>query len=193
MPWQKQFDVDDVLDKAMQVFWHHGYSATSVQDLVRETGVNRASLYATYTDKHTLFLASLRMYADSLRQEKLADLERSHSAKESIRRLLLAFADLAAGKGASRGCFLTNTALELAAHDPDAARIVAKAQKDMEAFIAAMIRRGQTADEIPADLDPAVTASGLLATLIGLAVLCRSRPEPRLLKSIVDDAMQRLG
>lgn len=192
MPWQKQFDVEEVLDKAMQVFWHRGYSATSVQDLVRETGVNRASLYATYSDKHALFLASLRMYADSLRQEKLAELERDHSAKESIHRLLLAFADLAAGKGASRGCFLTNTALELAAHDPDAARIVAKAQKEMEAFFAKMIKRGQAADEIPTDRDPAVTASGLLATLIGLAVLCRSRPEPKLLKSIVDDAMQRL-
>jgi TetR/AcrR family transcriptional repressor of nem operon len=192
MPWEKQFDVDEVLDKAMQVFWHRGYSATSVQDLVRQTGVNRASLYATYSDKHALFLASLRMYADNLRQEKLAELELRHSPKEAIRRLLTAFGDLAAGKGASRGCFLTNTALELAAHDPQAARIVARAQTDMEAFFVRMVRRGQEAGEIPMERNPAAIASGLLATLIGLAVLCRSRPEPRLMKSIVDDALQRL-
>lgn len=193
MPWQKQFDVDEVLDRAMQVFWHQGYAATSVQDLVRETGVNRASLYATYSDKHALFMASLRMYADGLRQQKLARLEQAHAPKEAIRQLLLAFTHLGPEKGASRGCFLTNTALELAAHDAEVARVVGRAQKDMEAFLARMIERGQADGTISAACRPASAAGGLLATLIGLAVLCRSRPEPRLLKSIVEDAMLRLG
>lgn len=192
MPWEKQFDVNEVLDKAMQVFWHRGYGATSVQDLVRETGINRGSLYATYRDKHALFLASLRMYAENLRHEKLTQLERDFTPREAIRQLLFAFAELATEKGSSKGCFLTNTALELAAHDSKVAKIVAKAQQDMESFFVRMIERGQDAGEIRATLKPAATASGLLATLIGLAVLCRSRPEPRLLKSIVGDAMQRL-
>lgn len=193
MPWEKQFDVNEVLDKAMQVFWHRGYGATSVQDLVRETGINRGSLYATYRDKHALFLASLRMYADNLRHEKLAQLEARFAPKEAIHQLLLAFADLATQKEGNKGCFLTNTALELAAHDPAAAKVVAKAQKDMEAFFARMIEQGQASGEIPESLKPAATASGLLATLIGLAVLCRSRPERILLQSIVADAMRRLA
>ncbi|MFA6954414.1 MAG: TetR/AcrR family transcriptional regulator [Thermoanaerobaculia bacterium] len=192
MPWEKQFDVNEVLDKAMQVFWHRGYGATSVQDLVKETGINRGSLYATYRDKHALFLASLRMYADNLRHERLAQLEARFAPKEAIHQLLLAFADLATEKGGNKGCFLTNTALELAAHDPVAAKVVAKAQKDMEAFFARMIEQGQASGEIPESLKPAATASGLLATLIGLAVLCRSRPERNLLQSIVADAMRRL-
>jgi TetR/AcrR family transcriptional repressor of nem operon len=192
MPWQKQFDVNEVLDKAMQVFWHRGYGATSVQDLVKETGINRGSLYATYRDKHALFLASLRMYADNLRQEKLAQLEARFAPREAIRQLLLAFADLPSEKGSSRGCFLTNTALELAAHDAKVAKVVAKAQRDMEEFFARMVAKGQASGEMPAGLDPAATASGLLATLIGLAVLCRSRPEASLLHSIVEDAMRRL-
>jgi TetR/AcrR family transcriptional repressor of nem operon len=58
MPWEKQFDVDEVLDRAMQVFWACGYEATSMQQLVERTGINRASLYATYSDKRTLFLAA---------------------------------------------------------------------------------------------------------------------------------------
>jgi len=75
MPAEKQFDVDKVLDKAMQAFWLRGYEATSMQDLVDCTGVNRGSLYATYGDKHTLFLAALRMYDDTLRKKMLAELE----------------------------------------------------------------------------------------------------------------------
>ena len=192
MPWQKQFDVDQVLDKAMQAFWSRGYEATSMQELVTHTGINRASLYATYGDKHALFLAALRVYDDSLRHKRLADLESRYSPREGIRQLFLAFASQASGKGGNRGCFLTNTALELAAHDPEAGRIVAHAQKEIEAFFARMIRKGQAIGDVAARVKPAETASGLLASLIGLAVLTRSRPERALLQTIVEDAVRRL-
>ena len=51
MPWKKQFDIDEVLGKAMAALWHRGYAATSMQNLVECTGVNCASLYATYGSK----------------------------------------------------------------------------------------------------------------------------------------------
>ena len=75
MPWKKQFDADSVLDKAMQAFWARGYDATSMQDLVDCTGINRGSLYATYGDKHTLFVAALRMYDEKIRRQLLSDFE----------------------------------------------------------------------------------------------------------------------
>ena len=62
MPWEKQFDSDAVLDKAMQAFWARGYEATSMQDLVDCMGINRGSLYATFGDKHSLFIQALRRY-----------------------------------------------------------------------------------------------------------------------------------
>jgi len=192
VPWEKSFDVDEVLDKAMQAFWSRGYEATSMQDLVQRTGVNRASLYSTYRDKHALFIASLRMYDNGLRHERLAKLEYRYGPREAIRRLLLAFTENVSEKGGNRGCFLTNTALELAAHDPEAGRIVAHAQREIEAFFGRMIRKGKTEGEIASHVKPAEAASGLLASLIGLAVLARSRPERALLQAIVDDALRRL-
>jgi TetR/AcrR family transcriptional repressor of nem operon len=192
MPWEKQFDVDQVLEKAMRAFWSRGYEATSMRDLVDRMGINRGSLYSTYRDKHALFLAALRMYDDRLRHERLAELESRHGPREAIRRLFLAFTSEVSEKGGNRGCFLTNTALELAAHDPEAGRIVAHAQREIEAFFARMIKKGQAEGEIAPNVNPAKTASGLLASLIGLAVLTRSRPERALLHSIVDDAVRRL-
>jgi TetR/AcrR family transcriptional repressor of nem operon len=193
MPWEKQFDVDEVLEKAMHAFWSRGYEATSMQDLVTRTGVNRGSLYATYRDKHALFLAALRMYDERQRRNRLADLEARYGPREAIRQLLLAFALSVSDKSGNRGCFLTNTALELAAHDREAGKIVAHAQAEIEAFFARMIRQGQKAGEIGPGVDSDETASGLLASLVGLAVLSRSRPEPSLMKAIVAEADRRLG
>jgi TetR/AcrR family transcriptional regulator, transcriptional repressor for nem operon len=146
----------------------------------------------TYRDKHALFLAALRMYDNTLRSKRLADLESRYGPREAIRQLFLGFTLQVSEKGGNRGCFLTNTALELAAHDPEARDIVAHAQKEMQAFFARMIRKGKAQGEVAPHVKPAETASGLLASLIGLVVLTRSRPERALLRTIVDDAVRRL-
>jgi TetR/AcrR family transcriptional regulator, transcriptional repressor for nem operon len=192
VPWEKQFDVEEVLDKAMQVFWNRGYEATSMQDLVNRTGINRGSLYATFRDKHSLFLAALLRYAETIHHRRLVHLECAYGPREAIRQAFLAFIPQGAEEG-NRGCFLTNTALELAAHDPEAGRIVARAQKQTEAWFARLIRKGKAAGEIPPHVQPTEAASALLASLIGLSVLVRSRPERALVQSVVDHNIQRLG
>ncbi|MGE3342877.1 MAG: TetR/AcrR family transcriptional regulator, partial [Vicinamibacterales bacterium] len=154
MPWDKQFNVEAVLDKAVRAFWARGYEATSMQDLVRQTGVNRASLYATYGDKHALFLAALRMYDGRLRHERLAEIERTCGPREAIRRLLLSFASGVSEKVTPRGCFLTNTALELAGHDAEASRVVAHAQREIEAFFGRMVKKGKATGEFGAHVKP---------------------------------------
>ena len=192
MPWEKQFDTDEVLDKAMQAFWSCGYEATSMQDLVDRTGINRGSLYATYGDKRALFLSALRMYDDKVRRKLLTNLETSRSPRDAIRQVFRAFADNVSERGGNRGCFLTNTALELAAHDREVRKIVANGQEEMQVFFAGMIDKGKAQREIPQRVQTQETARGLLASLLGLIVLTRSRPERALLDAIVDDAMQRL-
>jgi TetR/AcrR family transcriptional repressor of nem operon len=192
LPWEKQFDVDEVLDKAMYAFWSRGYEATSMHDLVKRTGINRGSLYATYRDKHELFLASLRRYAETIHHKRLADLESRYGPREAIRQAFLAFASPSSDRGSNRGCFLTNTALELAAHDPDAGKVVSQAQKQTEAWFARMIHKGKAAGEIRSQVDPEAMAGALLASLIGLSVLARSRPERGLLRSVVDEAVRGL-
>ena len=59
MPRPKEFDPQEVLDKAVDLFWRQGYEFTSIQDLVDHLGINRASLYETFGDKHQLFLGAI--------------------------------------------------------------------------------------------------------------------------------------
>ncbi len=193
MPWEKSFDVDAVLNKAMEAFWERGYEATTMHDLVTSTGVNRASLYATYGDKHTLFLKALRMYDERQRHALLSRLEAGPSPKAAIKQLFEAFASSVVEDGVNKGCFMTNTALELAARDREARQVVATAQEQLEAFFERMVKAGQARGEISRQLHAASTASGLLATLLGLLVLVRSRPQRKVLDAVVRDAMKRLG
>jgi TetR/AcrR family transcriptional repressor of nem operon len=193
MPWERQFNRAEALDKAMQIFWSRGYGATSMQDLVDRMGINRGSLYSTFGDKHELFLAALCMFDERVRRQLLAKLAAEYPPREAILQLFVTFLSQATQEDGNRGCLLTNTALELAAHDPEAARIVANAQEQIEEFFRGQIEAGIARREITNRVPVQELARGFLATLLGLMVLIRSRPDPSLLQSIVDDAMHRLG
>lgn len=193
MPWEKQFDVDDALNNAMQAFWARGYEATSIQELVDCMGVNRGSLYATFGDKRGLFIQALRRYDAVHRQAWVTALGEAGSAKAAITG---AFEDVVAATlktGSRDGCLLVNTALELSAHDEEISAIVRRGLAGMESFFRRMIKKGQASGELSRQLDPVDTARSLLGLFIGLRVLSRSRPEAPLLRSITRQAEALLG
>ena len=192
MPATKQFDPDQALDRAMHVFWSRGYESTSLEDLVRATRVNRASLYTTFGSKRALFLSALRRYDKRCRRQRLEKLERSFTPKRAIRELFESWIDQALEHGDQRGCLLANTAVEMAGGDEQVGTLVAESQRDTERFLHALIERGQADGEIAAGIDAERAAKTLLATLLGLLVLVRSRPEPGLLHAIVDEAVGAL-
>jgi TetR/AcrR family transcriptional repressor of nem operon len=192
MPWEKQFDVDAALDRAMEGFWSQGYEASSTQDLLARMGINRGSLYDTFGSKRELFLAALRRYEAAYQRPKIAAAAHGRTPRETIRALFGGLVEEASGPSGRRGCFLVNTALELAPHDDEVAAIVGAGFAGIEDFFRATIEAGQGSGEIPGNLDAAETARALLALLIGLRVLARGRPEKPLLESVAAQAMALL-
>ena len=184
MPWEKRFDSEAVLDKAMQAFWSRGYEATSMQDLVDCMGINRGSLYATFGDKRSLFIQALRRYDTRERGAWVAALAAAKSPRESILAAFDGAVAAALDQGSRDGCLLVNTALELSPHDDEIAGIVAQGLAEMEAFFRGRIEAGQRAGEIPDTVEAGEAARALLGLFIGLRVLSRSRPEPALLRSL---------
>ena len=192
MPWEKTFDVDEVLNSAMKQFWIHGYESTSMQDLVDKMGIKPGSLYATFGNKRKLFLSALRKYDDQYRASYLSELEATNKPVEAIVALFTGWIEEIAKDDTHKGCFLTNTALELATHDKEIGDIVSDSQKQTEKFLKRLIIAGQKNGEVSQDVNPASAAAGLLAALIGMLVLARSRPERRLLMSIRDNALTNI-
>ena len=79
----KNFSRQEVLEKAMPVFWKYGFADTSLQELERATGVNKSGLYTEFRDKEDLFVACLRHYVEN--QGKRGSLRRNLSAGTTLR------------------------------------------------------------------------------------------------------------
>jgi len=173
----KDFDENEVLTKAIQLFWHKGYNATSMQDLVDTLGISRSSLYDTYIDKHTLFLKALESYQIAGKAKINEIVAQSISAKETVVKLMeLATTDLVGGKQ-QRGCFMVNAGVEVAPHDQDVSNLVCQNEQQMEAAFFQVIKKGQQSGEIKNAEDALVLAKFIFHVVKGMQVTAKSSPD----------------
>ncbi|MDQ3377177.1 MAG: TetR/AcrR family transcriptional regulator [Actinomycetota bacterium] len=190
MPRTKQFEPQEALDAAMHLFWRKGYGATSMRDLLDAMCIGRGSFYDTFGDKHALFLAALDRFEEA--RTSWFDEALEGSGLDGIEEVFRRTVDGLVGFEPRRGCFLANTAVELAPHDAEAAaRISRYVRRTEEAFTGALVR-AQGAGEIPAEGDPKVLARFLVSNLHGLRVLARAGSDRRTLEDAARVALRAL-
>ncbi|MEQ8602510.1 MAG: helix-turn-helix domain-containing protein [Marivibrio sp.] len=183
MPRPKAFDPERALDQAMQAFWAQGYEATSIDDLVRTTGVNRASLYGAFGDKHALFLKALERYTGAGLFAALDLDDETISTRDMLSRLFdRLIARCLDGRGA--GCLITNTICEFGARDEAVLAAARRALARMENALDLVVRRGQARGEVDADAKPREVARFLLNAMQGLQVIAKVNPDERALRQI---------
>jgi TetR/AcrR family transcriptional regulator, copper-responsive repressor len=117
----KNFSREEVLEKAMPVFWTHGFADTSLQDLERATGVNKSGLYTEFRDKEDLFVACLRHYLES--QGKRGLLTREPLGWNNVETFLK---NGPLNRGEQQGCFSVNSMREFAILPGEAYEVVAE-------------------------------------------------------------------
>ncbi|MEU3350776.1 helix-turn-helix domain-containing protein [Streptomyces sp. NPDC037389] len=188
----KEFDPDAALQSALELFWERGYEATSMADLVERLGIARASLYATFGGKHDLYLKALARYGEQRNPRIVAELSQPGPALPAVRALVRRFADEAAGDTPRRGCFVTNTAVELGPRDTAAARRVEEAWHHMETALTSALIRAAAQGELPGDRDPVALARMLLVFLQGLRVVGRLDTGPTLPRDAAEQVLTLL-
>lgn len=186
------FDRDHVLDRATDVFWLKGYEATSIQDIVDATGVNRGSLYNTFTDKAGLFGAVLDRYARRSPARTLAAGAEDGPPRQTIEAFFAELVEAGAADPERRGCLLTNTAVELAPVDAGVAACVRDALAGIEDAFARLVERGQATGEIGPWKDTRDLARHLLAAAQGLRVMAKVGYGRAALRGIADQALSVL-
>jgi TetR/AcrR family transcriptional repressor of nem operon len=194
MPRPREFEPEEVLDSVMRQFWERGYRATSVDDLVRATGVKPGSLYAAFPGgKRALFMGSLDRYSKLVVPSKLGELAGPGASVAQVRAYFDGLVrDLLSPDG-RQGCLLVNSAIESAAVDPEVAAVVRGHLARLEHCFAAALRTAIRRGEIPAGTDSAARAKGLVASSQGLMVVGKANPDEEVLRAIVDSALAGLG
>ncbi|MEM9006865.1 MAG: TetR/AcrR family transcriptional regulator [Cyanobacteria bacterium P01_F01_bin.86] len=191
MARSKTFDRETVLAKAMDVFWAKGYESTSMQDLVEAMGIHRGSLYDTFKDKRHLFLAAIAHYNTAIVQESIAPLQVPGASRPAIERYLIAFAENAADPH-QRGCMITNSIIELAAHDPEVATSLHRGLRLVEDAFYRALGRAQDKGEIAPHRDLRSLSQYLTSSLQGLRVTAKVNHDREALRQVAQLILQVL-
>jgi len=185
MARQKEFNRDEVLHKAMEVFWTRGYEGTSIQDLVEHMGINRQSIYDTFGDKHSLFLQALDRYREIQSRKVFEVLERPGSMKKNLRRLFEETVARALSAEGRRGCFVGNSMSELAGRCKETATRTCNSVASAEKMFQRALQKGKEQGELRRVRDTRAVARFLYSSLQGLLLMAKATRDRKLLNDVV--------
>ncbi|MCU1641184.1 MAG: putative TetR family transcriptional regulator [Nocardia sp.] len=184
----RSFDPDTALDRALEVFWRHGYEGASLADLTAAMGINKPSLYAAFGNKEDLFGKVLTRYLDGPGAYATAALNEP-TVRAVIERLVHGAVELTTAEDAPRGCLCVKT---VQACGPDAHTVRRDAIAVRKAGETALRRRLEQATDLPPNHTPAGMAALVHTISDGIAVQAaagRSRAE---LQQIGNSALRTL-
>jgi AcrR family transcriptional regulator len=181
----REFDIDQSLDRAVQVFWRQGYEGTAISDLTEALGINRPSLYAAFGNKEALFRRALDRYAGGTARYGAESLEQP-TARAVVEHLLRGAADATTGRGSPRGCLAVQGALVSSPDNDPVRRKLASWRRAGEAAIRARLLRAREEGDLPAAADPADLARWVTTVIPGIAVQAAGGASRRQLHRVVE-------
>jgi TetR/AcrR family transcriptional repressor of nem operon len=188
MPRYQEFNTQEALGKALQVFWSKGYKGASLSDLLDEMGIGKGSFYATFGSKRELFLSALKRYGEKQAMVcQAADILASRPARTAIAGFFEKVIDRAVDD--KRCCMFGKTALEFWQSDREIADATSEGVKQVEKAFLQAVTRGQNDGDISAKHNPEAIAQFLTSTYYGLQVMASANPDRKALKNVVSTAL----
>ncbi len=188
----RAFDPSRALHEALMVFWEHGYENTSIDDIVEATGASRHGLYSTFGDKRQLYLRALELYGGLLRASMWGPLYEPDASLPELRRFLQLQLDVDA-RVRVRGCFLCNTAAQMAPSDERAAKLVERFYREMAQALTKALERAVAIGELDEAFDVTAFADNTVATLVGVSIMGRTAAGRRRAKAALESLSQALS
>lgn len=169
MARKKEYIEQEVIEKAMNLFWRNGYETTSTRMLEKEMGINQFSIYSSFGNKHGVFLKSLKLYKRKLNL-LLNKLEKSTIGKDGIKQYFYDFMEFSRENELRRGCLLVNTVIEFGEKMDE--MIMSDMQKYAEHRQAIFIQNLKF--DTTKDVETiSIQANYLAVAILGLAAACK--------------------
>ena len=119
MARQREFDPNEVLQTAIELFWEKGYFDSSVDEVVRQSGVAKYGIYGTFGSKRELFKKALEQYASDRHRDIQSPIRKPGASLPEIQQFFKGAVELITQEDAPRGCFIVNTGVELGLRDAE--------------------------------------------------------------------------
>jgi AcrR family transcriptional regulator len=188
-PSRRQFDRSEALDTAMELFWRHGYEATSMAMLLQAMGLTAPSLYAAFGNKEQLFQAAVDRYRQTYGAKVRAPLDAPVSAREAIEQMLLNAAALVSSPKNPRGCLASFGAMNASDHSSSPVTRLQAVRADIEKRIRERLERAVEERELPSAVDTARLARFYHAVMGGIQLRSLDGASRAELEAIARDAM----
>lgn len=188
----RNFDSEQALDAAMQVFWSKGYEATSLQDLIEAMQISKSSFYQTFESKHQLFENCINYYQERFISDITDSLQKSKTGRAFIEETFHSMAEKARPNCDRRGCLILNCVSEFAQKDPVIAKLITKSIKKVFDVFLSAVKRAQQEGDIPANKKPLPLARYLLSSMNGLTTTIKAGASPAEVKEVAQVVLTAL-
>lgn len=177
MSRNKSYNTDDVLEKAMHVFWNNGYEQTSVRLLEKEMGINQFSIYSSFSSKHNLFVESLKKYREYVNKNVYGDLLKPGARIKDLELFLYRFTDDKKSVKKYKGCLVVNTTGEINPMDDEITIELINYYMFIKEMLKKVLSNSIEAGDISADTDIDKYSNFLLGVMQGLSVGAKVLPD----------------
>ncbi|ONI75845.1 hypothetical protein BWI15_08530 [Kribbella sp. ALI-6-A] len=187
----REFDADQALDRATDVFWRQGYDGTSITDLTASIGINAPSLYAAFGNKRQIFDRVMDRYMQTrlVRRAQALSLD---DPVEASRKYLQGVVLDATMPDHPKGCLMVGGALVCSDANRDVADQLAGLRKDVRKDLQRLFARAIKAGRLPANADPASLGAYVAAVAQGISVDASDGASRQSLMKIVEVALSAL-
>jgi len=187
----RAFDVDAALDRALEVFWKHGFQGASLLELTESMGLSKPSLYAAFGDKESLYLKALERYIALLISRHAGILDNEKDGRHAIEEFLRSMASMLADPSLPGGCFIINGTADCGGASMPATVELAlrKALQGSEMMLLKRLQRAQQEGQLPPDASADDLAALFMSLIAGLAMLAKSGASKSKLDTVIDAAM----
>lgn len=185
----KDFDEDEILRKAIYIFWEKGYNATSMHDLIAGLGIGRSSIYHAFGDKHNLFVKALELYQTIGTAKITGIINHAPSLKIGLEKLLEVVTNDLLQDACPKGCFKVNTEVEVASQDQIVNKLVYDDDLLIEGALYQAFKKGQQNGELLASKDPLALARFFCNTVTGMRVYAKFRADRQFFDDIAKTAL----
>ena len=192
MARSREFDEQKVVETATELFWAKGYNAVSTKDLIDAFGISRSSMYGAYKDKRSLFILALQHYRRTASAAMTEGMKSNKSFKEKMADILHSIIKETITDSKSKGCFIVNTAIELAPHDNEILEIIQENRKTILSDMQNAIQEGIDNGELSKDKKPKALAVYFYNLINGLRVDAKVHKTKLDYTDIVDIALKSL-